>query len=402
MKKQKMAALITCILVVGLAGVWHCVVQKSQVKESIKVGFVYIGDESNPYVYNFIRAQKSIENQFGDKVQVVEKFNVPENAVEEPLVELAKEKCDVIFATSYGYGKTTKEVAKKYPEIQFCQATGDNANQNPIVSNYHTYMGAVYQGRYIAGIVAGMKLQEMISEGKITPQDAKIGYVGAYAYAEVISGYTSFYLGVRSVVPEAVMTVKYTNTWSSYSTEKQAAKELVDEDCVVISQHSDTVGPAAICENAQRDIPVYHVGYNQSMTDIAPTRSLVSCCVDYSSYFEQSVYALLHDKKIEECIDGRTYKQDAMAGIDKGWVRILDINEAIVPKGTKEMVEDTIEKIEKGKLEVFSGPFTGVSVFDRNDKINLNTPYKENANSSSPSFSYVLDDVITIEKMKEE
>ena len=127
-----------------------------------------------------------------------------------------------------------------------------------------------------------------------------------------------------------------------------------------------------------------------------------SCCVDYSSYFEQSVYALLHDKKIEECIDGRTYKQDAMAGIDKGWVRILDINEAIVPKGTKEMVEDTIEKIEKGKLEVFSGPFTGVSVFDRNDKINLNTPYKENANSSSPSFSYVLDDVITIEKMKEE
>ena len=211
MKRQKMAALITCILVVGLAGVWHCVVQKSQVKESIKVGFVYIGDESNPYVYNFIRAQKSIENQFGDKVQVVEKFNVPENAVEEPLVELAKEKCDVIFATSYGYGKTTKEVAKKYPEIQFCQATGDNANQNPIVSNYHTYMGAVYQGRYIAGIVAGMKLQEMISEGKITPQDAKIGYVGAYAYAEVISGYTSFYLGVRSVVPEAVMTVKYTN-----------------------------------------------------------------------------------------------------------------------------------------------------------------------------------------------
>ena len=247
-----------------------------------------------------------------------------------------------------------------------------------------------------------MKIKQMIDENIITKEQAKVGYVAAFPLPEVISGYTSFYLGVRSVVPEAVMTVKYTNTWSGYSTEKQAAKELVDEDCVVISQHSDTVGPAAICENAQRDIPVYHVGYNQSMTDIAPTRSLVSCCVDYSSYFEQSVYALLHDKKIEECIDGRTYKQDAMAGIDKGWVRILDINEAIVPKGTKEMVEDTIEKIEKGKLEVFSGPFTGVSVFDRNDKINLNTPYKENANSSSPSFSYVLDDVITIEKMKEE
>ena len=325
-----------------------------------------------------------------------------EGQIEKPLQELIDGGCDYIIAASYGYGPDVKAVAKKYPNIQFCVPTGDNANEKPVLSNYHNCFGEIYQGRYVCGKVAGMKIKQMIDENIITKEQAKVGYVAAFPLPEVISGYTSFYLGVRSVVPEAVMTVKYTNTWSSYSTEKQAAKELVDEDCVVISQHSDTVGPAAICENAQRDIPVYHVGYNQSMTDIAPTRSLVSCCVDYSSYFEQSVYALLHDKKIEECIDGRTYKQDAMAGIDKGWVRILDINEAIVPKGTKEMVEGTIEKIEKGKLEVFSGPFTGVSVFDRNDKINLNTPYKENANSSSPSFSYVLDDVITIEKMKEE
>ena len=171
---------------------------------------------------------------------------------------------------------------------------------------------------------------------------------------------------------------------------------MINQDCVIISQHSDTVGPATACENSTKKIPVYHVGYNQSMTEIAPTRSLVSCTVDYSYYFEQSVYALLHDKKIEDCIDGKTYGNDAMAGVDKGWVRILDINYAIVPSNTKDVVEQTIEKLKDGEIEVFSGPFTGVNSFDPNDRIDLHTPYKENETSSAPSFCYVLDDVITI------
>ena len=246
-----------------------------------------------------------------------------------------------------------------------------------------------------------MKIKQLIEKNIITPQQAKVGYVAAFPLPEVISGYTAFYLGVQSMVPEATMIVKYTNTWSSYSLEKQAANELIDENCVVISQHSDTIGPATACENAKREIPVYHVGYNQSMTDIAPTKSLISCCVDYSYYFEQSIGALLHDKKIEDCIDGRTYGQDAMAGLDKGWVRILDLNETVAPSGTKEMVEDTIAKLGKGELEVFSGPFTGVSVFDPNDRIDLNSPYKENEQSSSPTFCYILDDVISIEEMNE-
>ena len=245
------------------------------------------------------------------------------------------------------------------------------------------------------------KIKQMIEKNIITPQQAKVGYVAAFPLPEVISGYTAFYLGVQSMVPEATMIVKYTNTWSSYSLEKQAANELIDENCVVISQHSDTIGPATACENAKLEIPVYHVGYNQSMTDIAPTKSLISCCVDYSYYFEQSIGALLHDKKIEDCIDGRTYGQDAMAGLDKGWVRILDLNETVAPSGTKEMVEDTIDKLSKGELEVFSGSFTGVSVFDPNDRIDLNSPYKENDQSSSPTFCYILDDVISMEEMNE-
>ena len=132
------------------------------------------------------------------------------------------------------------------------------------------------------------------------------------------------------------------------------------------------------------------------MTDIAPTRSLVSCCVDYSYYFEQSIYALIHGKNIEDCIDGKIYGQDAMAGFEKGWVRILDINYAIVPDETGQVVDDTIDGLVNGKINVFSGSFTGVNPYDANDRIDLSTPFIENEKSSSPAFCYVLDDVITV------
>ena len=171
---------------------------------------------------------------------------------------------------------------------------------------------------------------------------------------------------------------------------------MIDEGCVVISQHSDTKGPAVACENSKRALPVYHVGYSQSMTDIAPTRSLVSCSVDYSYYFEQSINALLHGKKIEDCIDGKVYGQDAMAGIEKGWVRILDMNHAILPENIDAVVDDTMMKMENGEIQVFSGPFTGTNPYDENDRIDLTKPFIENETSSSPAFSYVLDDVITV------
>ena len=383
-------SLVMCILALGI----HYATRTEE--KHLKVGIVFVGDEITPYTENFIKARNHAMEVYGDRIECVTKYNVTEDQIEEPLQELVAEKCDYIIAASYGYGPIVKEVAEKHPEIQFCVPTGDNANQEPVLSNYHNCYGTIYQGRYVCGVVAGVKLKEMIENGIITPEQAKIGYVAAFPYAEVISGYTAFYLGVRSVVPEATMLVKYTDTWSNYSMEKQVATELIAQDCVLISQHSDTIGPATACESAGGSIPVYHVGYNQSMTDVAPTRSLVSSCVDYSYYFEQSIYALLHGKKIEDCIDGKTYGQDAMAGLDKNWVRILDINEAIVPKETDQIVEDTINELISGKKQVFSGNLTGVDPYDSTKRIDLNTPYIENETSSSPTFSYVLDDVITI------
>lgn len=394
MKRVYFLCVITSLMMILLSFGIHRITRTEE--KHIKVGFIFVGDEITPYTENFIKARNHVMEVYGDQIECVTKYNVTEDQIEGPLNELVEEKCDYIIAPSYGYGPVVKEMAGRHPEIQFCVPTGDNANQEPVLSNYHNCLGTIYQGRYICGVIAGEKLKEMIASGLITPEQAKIGYVAAFPYAEVISGYTSFYLGVQSVVPQATMLVKYTDTWSNYSLEKQVATELIDQGCVLISQHSDTIGPATACENANQKIPVYHVGYNQSMTDIAPTSSLVSCSVDYSYYFEQSIYALLHDKKIEDCIDGKVFGQDSMAGIEKGWVRILDMNYAILPDNIGEIVENTTRKLVSGNIQVFSGPFTGVNPYDASDRIDLHTPFIENEKSSSPAFSYVLDDVITI------
>lgn len=394
MKKVYSLCIITSLLMVLAAFVLNDFMKIEE--KHLKVGFIFVGDEITPYTESFIKARNHVEEVFGDKIECVTKYNVTEEQIEGPLRELVAEECDYIIAASYGYGPKVKEVAEENPEIQFCVPTGDNANEEKVLENYHTCMGTIYQGRYICGVIAGEKLKEMIDTGVITPKQAKIGYVAAYPYAEVISGFTAFYLGVQSVVPEATMLVKYTDTWSNYSLEKQVAAELIEKDCLIISQHSDTIGPATACENANTEIPVYHVGYNQSMTDIAPTRSLVGCSVDYSYYFEQSIGALIKGKKIEEGIDGRVCGQDSMAGIEEGWVRVLDMNYAILPEDINEIVDSEVDRLVKGKIEVFSGNFTGVNPYDENDKIDLNTPFIENEKSSSPTFNYILDDVITV------
>lgn len=383
-------ALALCLLSLVISQV-----TKSDEKH-LKVGFIFSGDEITPYTENFIDARDSLEKEYGDQIKCVNKYNVADDQVGEFVKELVDEDCDYIIATNYGYEETVKEMAAEYPDVEFCVPSGDNANEDTVLSNYHNCYATIYEGRYVCGVIAGEKIKEMIDSGVITADEAKVGFVASYPYAQAISGYTAFYLGVQSVVPEATMLVKYTNTWMDYYKEKEAATELIDQGCVVISQHSDTVGPATACETSTRTIPVYHVGYNQSMTDIAPTRSLVSCSVDYSYYFKQSVGALLKGKKIEKCIDGKTFGQDAVAGLKEGWVRILDMNSAILPDDIDTVVQETVKKLENGSIQVFSGSFTGTDPQDPTDTIDLSTPYQENEKASAPSFHYVLDDVITV------
>ena len=283
-------------------------------------------------------------------------------------------------------------------DVEIVMATGTNANDEPKLNNYHTFMGEIYQGRYTAGVAAGMKIKELIDSGIIDESQAKVGYVGAYPYAEVISGYTAFILGVRSVVPQAHMIVKYTNSWSNYTLEKRYAKELIDEGCVIISQHSDTAGPAVACEQTDASTPVYLVSYNQSMADIAPTTYLTGSKINWSYYMIGAVGAVLEGRNIENTVDGRAYGNDMMAGFEKNWIEMLDINEVVAAPGTKQRVESVCDEFRKGQVHVFFGDYTGVSVNDKNDTCNLNDEYIENYQSSAPTFNYILNKIITIEE----
>lgn len=361
-----------------------------------KIGFVYVGDASTAYTSNFVKAQEAVEAKYTGQIEAVARYNVSESDIGEALEELVQADCDLIFTTSYGYQWETKEYARAYPEIQFCQATGDNANVEPFLDNYHTFMGKICQGRYISGVVAGMKLKELIEEGKITPEEAKAGYVGAYSCAEVISGYTAFFLGIRSVVPEAVMTVRYTDTWGNHLLEKECARELIDEGCVVLSQHSNTAGPAAACEETDRSQTVYCVSYNESMADIAPTTYLGGCKINWEVYMTEAVGAVISGKKIENCVKGNVNGNDVGAGFENDWVRMLEINDFAAAPGTRERVGELIEAFKADQITVFQGEYTGVSPDDAADTVDLRVGFPENEKSSAPTFHYILTDVITV------
>lgn len=398
MKKKYLTAAVTALLMISLFVIIHFIkLTTDNSRESITVGFVYDGDESTPYTANFIKAQKSVEKKLGDKVKTIVMSNTPDatggkNAVS----ELINEGCDLIFTTSFGYGEAAKTAAGEHPDIQFCQATCYDANDAPVYSNYHTFMGEIYQGRYISGVIAGMKLKEMINGGIITAKQAKIGYVAAYPYSEVISGYTAFFLGVRSEVPEATMEVKYTNTWSNYAIEKKCADELIARDCVIISQHSDTTGPAVACEDVYGEKNVYNIGYNQSMIDVAPTTSLISSRINWEPYILGACEAVLANERIEDHVRGNVHGNDIGAGFDKGWVEMLELNSIIAAEGSEKTILRLIDEFKAGKNDVFRGDYIGVDPFDPNNTYDLRNGYIENEKTSAPMFGYVLKDVITV------
>ena len=243
-----------------------------------------------------------------------------------------------------------------------------------------------------------MKLKELVDAGTITEDEAVVGYVGAYPYAEVISGYTAFFLGVRSVMPDAVMKVKYANTWTDYNTEKKLATELIDEGCVLISQHSDTIGPAVACEEASaKGTTVFHVGYNQSMIGVAPTTSLVSCRINWNPYIVGAVGAVMNGENIEEAVKGHVHGNDIGAGFESDWVQLLEVNDAITGSEVSNKADDLIKQFKTGGIDVFKGNYLGVDPDDPSDTIDLTNGYMENAATSAPQFHYVLKDVIQIE-----
>lgn len=388
-------ALTSICMTVIFSGLFYMNNEKN--KKVVKVAFIYEGDGSTPYTKNFMRAQKSIEQKYGDNVETVAFYNVKDDNIETIYKKMVESECDLVFATSYGFQNVVKQWAKEHPEIQFCQATGDNAGQDEILPNYHNYMGMIYQGRYVAGVVAGAKLREMINNGVLKKEDVKIGYVAAFPYAEVISGYTAFFMGVYSQIPTVTMEVVYVNSWSDYAKEKKAARRMIENGCNLISQHSDTIGSAVACQELREKYPVIHVGYNESMMDVAPTTSLISSKINWEPYESMAIDAMLRNKDIEDVVGCHHSDVDSWGGFRDGWVELIGTNDFIAAKGTSELIESTIEQLEKGNIEVFSGPFSGTDPFNPADTIDLSRkPFVENESASAPAFHYVLDDVIQV------
>ena len=361
-----------------------------------RVGFVYSEDESTPYTANFVRAQRTLEKEYAGRVEMLSRNNVLGRDSEQPLRDLVREGCKAIFINMDT--DIPIDLAREFPDVQFCQVSLPNVGLEGAPDNYHTFNGEIYQARYVSGVAAGMKLRQMLDSGAILPQDAMVGFVGANSSSEVISGYTAFLLGIRSVAPEAVMRVRYTGSWSNYNAEKEAARQLIKEGCVIISQHVNTMASAAACEEAaaagQR---VYHVGYHQSMMDVAPSSALVSIRTNWYPYIRQAVEAVMNGQVIEQAVEAHAHGNDMSAGFESGWVEMLELNNHVAAEGTEAKINKTIENLIKGRVHVFSGNYSAVSSLNPLETIRLDEGYTENEYSSNPSFNYILKDCVIIE-----
>ena len=346
--KRILALLLALVLVLGLAACGAPATNGGETngetngeaveKADVKVGFIFLHTEQSTYDKNFIDAAIAACKEMG--VEMAQKTDIPESqACYEAAVELIEvEECDIIFADSFGHESFLIQAAEEYPEVQFCHATGTQAHTAGL-ENMHNAFASIYQGRYAAGIVAGLKLNEMIASGKITAEQAKMGYVGAFTFAEVISGYTSFYLGAKSVCPSVTMDVKFTGSWYDEAKEKAAAEALINGGCVLLSQHADSMGAPTACENAG----VPNVSYNGSTAAACPETFLISSRINWIPYFKYM---------IEQVQNGEAIATDWTGTIETESVVLTEMGKNVA-EGTQEKLDEVIKGLKDGTINVF-------------------------------------------------
>ena len=308
----------------------------------VKVGFITLHDENSTYDKNFIDAAKEACANLGlvENEDYFIKTNVGETEqCAEVAADLVDAGCNIIFADSFGHEPYMIEVAKANPEVQFCHSTGTRAHTEGL-ANYHNAFASIYEGRYLAGIAAGLKLNAMIDAGDIKADEAKMGYVGAFTYAEVVSGYTSFYLGAKSVCPTVTMDVTFTGSWYDETLEKEGAEKLIQGGCKLISQHADSLGAPTACENAG----VPNVSYNGSTQAACPNTYIISSRINWAPYYEYAIKAVM---------DGTAIDVDWTGTLATNSVVLTDLNTTVAAEGTAEAIAAATEKLEKGEIHVF-------------------------------------------------
>lgn len=310
-------------------------------KEDIKIGMICLHDEKTGYDRNFMDCLKATMAELGmeEGKNFIIKQNVGEGAeCTETALDMIDEGCNMIFADSFGHGSYVLEVAKEYPDVEFFHATGTFAHTENL-PNYHDAFADIYQGRFLAGVAAGMKLNELKEAGKLKGEVPMIGYVGAFPYAEIISGFTSFYLGAKYVCPDAIMKVQYSGSWADEKEEKSAAEALLALGCDLISQHADTMGAPTACEDAG----VPNVAYNIP-TEGCDNTYLITSRIDWIPYFKYIV---------NQKIAGEAIETDYCGTLTDGMVKITEANPQVAAEGTAEKLAEVMAALQSGELKVF-------------------------------------------------
>ncbi len=384
----------TCMAFAGCGGT-----STGSDKADVKVGFIFLHDENSTYDKNFMDAAKAACEEMG--VEYAQKTQIPEsNKCYDAAVELIEvDGCNVIFADSFGHESFLMDAAREYPDVEFCHATGTQAHTAGL-DNFHNAFASIYQGRFLAGVAAGMKLNEMIDAGKITADKAKMGYVGAFTFAEVMSGYTSFYLGAKSVCPTVTMDVKFTGSWYDEQLEKEAAQALIEGGCVLISQHADSMGAPTACETAG----VPNVSYNGSTVSACPNTFIVSSRINWAPYFKHMI----------TCVqDGKAIEADWTGTIETESVLLTEINEAVAAEGTAAKIEEVKAKLLDGSINVFdTATFTvgGETLtsykadvdtdanFEKDTEVIENGVFYESKFRSAPYFDIEIDGITLLDR----
>ena len=391
MKKKVLAIVLALVMVFGLSVTLSgC---GSDGGDGYKVGFICLHDENSTYDKNFLDAANAACEELG--VEAVIKTNIPEGQeCYDAAAELVDAGCGIVFANSFGHEDFMIQAAKDFPEVQFCHSTGTKAHTEG-VENYHNAFASIYEGRYLAGVAAGMKLNEMIEAGDIKAEEAKMGYVGAFTYAEVVSGYTSFYLGAKSVCESVTMDVSFTGSWYDEALEKEAATKLINGGCVLISQHADSMGAPTACENAG----VPNVSYNGSTQEACPNTFIVSSRIDWAPYY---VYA------ITAAQNGEAIDADWTGTLETGSVVLTDVNEAVAAEGTVAKLEEVKTALQDGSVQVFdTAAFTVEgkalssymadvdtdAAYEKDTEVIENGAFKESKFRSAPYFDLQIDGI---------
>ncbi|MCQ2452639.1 MAG: BMP family ABC transporter substrate-binding protein [Oscillospiraceae bacterium] len=363
-----------------------------------KVGFIFLHDENSTYDNNFMAAGIEACDSLG--VEYILKTNIPEGQeCYEAACDLADSGCNIVFADSFGHEAYMIQAAKEYTDVQFCHATGVKAHTEGL-SNYHNAFASIYEARYLAGVAAGLKLNEMIDDGKITAEEAKMGYVGAYTYAEVISGYTSFYLGAKSVCPTVTVDVTFAGSGYDETAEKEGAQKLIDNGGVLISQHADSMGAPTACETAG----VPNVSYNGSTIAACPNTFLVSSRINWVPYMQYMIGKTAMSEKIST---------DWTGNLETASVQLTDLNEAVAAAGTAEKLAEVSKKLSSGEVKVFdaatftvNGEKVSTYLADINDwgdytgetEAIVNGAFAESSNRSAPAFDLRIDGITLLDE----